>query len=76
MKPSFLVLASASPRRVEYLRQIGVPFKTEVSGAEEIETPDPGSDPAWVDMENARRKVVAVSKKNPDQWIWTHNRWK
>lgn len=69
MRPKFVVLASGSPRRVEYLREIGVPFEIEVSGADEIEDPDPGAAPDWVAMENARRKAAAVSEKRPDQWI-------
>ncbi len=69
MKPKSLVLASASPRRVEYLREIGVPFRTEVSGADEIDEPDSGLKPDWVALENARRKANAVSEKHPEQWI-------
>lgn len=69
MRPEFIVLASGSPRRVEYLREIGIPFEIEVSGADEIEDPEPGSAPDWVAMENARRKAAAVSEKRPDQWI-------
>ncbi len=69
MKLEFLVLASASPRRVEYLKELGIPFETEVSGAEEIDDPESGADPEWIAMENARRKAVEVSRRRPESWI-------
>lgn len=69
MNPELIILASGSPRRVEYLQEMGVAFETEISGAEEIEDPNPGAAPDWVAMENARRKASAVSTKRPGQWI-------
>lgn len=55
-----IVLASASPRRADILRTLGVPFEVIVSGAnEEI---DPTSVPEHAAMETARRKADTVSK--------------
>jgi septum formation protein len=51
------VLASGSPQRRELLARLGVPFTVRVSGAEELEQ---GSDPAFVALENARRKARAA----------------
>ena len=60
-----LVLASASPRRVELLQQLGLPFEQIVSPAEE---PSPqGSDPeAWA-LLCARAKAQAVVRLLDDE---------
>ncbi|MDA0333708.1 MAG: Maf family protein [bacterium] len=54
-----LVLASASPRRVELLRQLGLPFEQIVSPAEE--PPPQGSDPESWALLSARAKATAVA---------------
>ena len=54
-----LVLASASPRRQDLLRQIGCEFRVVVSDAEEIA--EGGLSPERVAAENARRKAGEVA---------------
>jgi septum formation protein len=58
MKKDFIYLASASPRRGELLRQIGVRF--EVLPAEIPEAPAPGEDPQAYVTRLAREKADAV----------------
>lgn len=53
-----LILASASPRRQELLRQIGCPFRVVVSQAEELS--GGGLSPEDLVKENARRKALMV----------------
>jgi septum formation protein len=62
-----IVLASASPRRVDLLREAGWDFEVLVSGAEEAE--DHGSGPESLAVENARRKWDAVSISRPGQVV-------
>ncbi|MBN7795333.1 Maf family protein [Parahaliea mediterranea] len=54
-----LILASASPRRRELLRQIGVSF--DVRAADIDETPQPGESPADYVCRMAREKAAAVA---------------
>jgi septum formation protein len=62
-----LVLASASPRRAELLRQIGVEFKVVASEVPEIHHEElTASEAAQV---NAYRKARAVAKKLPDSLV-------
>ena len=56
-----IVLASASPRRQELLRQIGCGFRVFVSDAEELS--GDGISPARLAVENARRKAEDVAAK-------------
>ena len=56
-----LILASASPRRQELLRQIGCQFRVLVSDAEEIS--GDGISPERLAVENARRKAEDVAAK-------------
>jgi septum formation protein len=62
-----IVLASASPRRVDLLREAGWDFEVLVSGAEEAE--DHGSGPESLAVENARRKWDSVSISRPGQVV-------
>jgi septum formation protein len=59
-----IVLASASPRRQELLRQIGVPFTVDPSGAEETFQPE------WAAVEVAQRlaelKAFDVAGRHPE----------
>jgi len=59
-----LILASASPRRAELLRQLEVPFQVLPSDAPELE--DDYLSPFEVCQLNAHRKARAVAKKHPD----------
>lgn len=59
-----VVLASASPRRQELLRQVGIPFAVDPSQVEET------LDPAWAVAEVAERlaerKALDVAGRHPD----------
>ena len=60
-----LVLASASPRRVQLLREAGHTFDVLVPhGVEEAHDPD--LTPEALTVENARRKAVAIAAQRPD----------
>ena len=61
MRP--LVLASASPRRVELLRGAGFDFEIYVPQVEEAH--DPALTPEQLTVENARRKAMAGSLAKP-----------
>ena len=57
-----IILASASPRRQELLRQIGCNFRVVVSDAEELS--GDGILPERLAIENAKRKAEAVAAKD------------
>jgi septum formation protein len=59
-----LILASASPRRSDLLRQLGFQFVVVPSPAEELKSGDFSA--GEVAQMNAYRKARAVSKKHPD----------
>ena len=61
MRP--LVLASASPRRVELLRDAGFEFEIVLPQVEEAH--DAALTPAELTLENARRKALDVSRTRP-----------
>ena len=56
-----LVLASASPRRQEFLRLLGIPFR--VHPAHVDETPLPGESPEQLVARLSRQKAAAVAHK-------------
>jgi septum formation protein len=62
--PPRLVLASASPRRLDLLRQIGIAPDT-VSGAELDESPLPKETPRALAIRLARAKACAVAAGEP-----------
>jgi septum formation protein len=64
MNSPALILASASPRRVELLRQIGLTFQVVPSNVPEVE--GGALSAGEVAQVNAYRKARAVSKKYPD----------
>ena len=64
MKTPLLVLASASPRRVELLRQLGIDFEVLPAAVEEVESDH--LSPYETSQVNAYRKARAVSKARPD----------
>jgi septum formation protein len=64
----FLVLASASPRRLDLLRQIGVE-PDRVDPAEIDETPRPGEEPRAHAMRLAEEKARAVMPRHPGAYI-------
>lgn len=63
-----LVLASASPRRAELLRQVGLSFEVQVSNVPE-EADEPGRDAAEVAAEHARQKALAVARQYPERLV-------
>ena len=62
-----LILASASPRRAELLRQLKLKFQVVSSDATEIL--DEQLSPLELCQINAHRKARAVAKKNPDSLV-------
>ncbi len=62
-----LVLASASPRRQELLRNAGISFTVQPSNIDE--TPLPGEAPQACAERLAREKALAVSQKRPQDLV-------
>lgn len=62
-----LILASASPRRAELLRQLKLDFQIVPGNAKEIF--DEQLSPSELCQLNAHRKARAVAKKNPDSLV-------
>src|ERR1700688_3074401 len=62
-----LVLASASPRRQELLRNAGIAFT--VQPADIDETPLAGEAPRDCAERLAREKALEVSRHRPRQWV-------
>jgi septum formation protein len=62
-----IVLASASPRRQELLRNAGIPFT--VQPAEINEAPLAGESPRDCAERLAREKALAVFQGQPQQWV-------
>jgi septum formation protein len=62
-----LVLASASPRRQELLRNAGIPFTVQPASIDE--TPLAGESPRECAERLAREKALAVFQLNPQQWV-------
>jgi len=63
-----LILASASPRRAELLRQVGIAFEVRVSDAPE-DAGLPGAGPAEVAEAHARQKALAVAARAPGRLV-------
>jgi septum formation protein len=63
-----LILASASPRRLDLLRQLGIE-PDEVDPADIDETPQKGELPAGHVMRLAEAKARAVQERHPDAFI-------
>lgn len=61
------ILASASPRRSQLLREAGYRFRVVASSVEEWE--DPAADPQEMVLENARRKAAAVAALHPEEIV-------
>ncbi len=63
-----LILASASPRRAELLRQVEIAFEVQVSEAAE-EADEPGVPAAEVALSHAREKAADVASRRPDRLV-------
>ena len=64
-----IILASASPRRQDFFRLLGLPFTC--VPAEIDETPPPGLTPRQVAEDLARRKTQTLVEKQPAaQWVF------
>jgi len=62
-----LILASASPRRQEILRNANIPFRVEATNV--VEQPLPGEDPKQMVERLAREKALAAAQRHPEQWV-------
>jgi septum formation protein len=62
-----VVLASASPRRQELLRNAGIPFIVQVAAIDE--TPLAGESPRDCAERLAREKALAVFESRPDEYV-------
>ena len=67
-RPQELVLASASPRRLDLLRQIGI-APARVDPAEIDETPEKGELPAHYAKRIAAAKLTAVAPRHPGSFV-------
>jgi len=65
--PLRFLLASASPRRTELLRDLGIPHQVMVAAVTEQE--DPRTDPREMVLHNARLKAAAVSRLHPEALV-------
>jgi septum formation protein len=62
-----LVLASASPRRRELLRNAGIPFVAQSTSIPEV--PQPGEAPRAFAERMAREKALAVFRRRPNDFV-------
>ncbi len=62
-----LILASGSPRRQAFLRDLGITFSVEVPDTDE--TPAAGEAPEAFALRAAADKAGAVAGKHPDHWV-------
>jgi septum formation protein len=62
-----LVLASASPRRQELLRNAGIAFVVQATNIPEV--PQPGESPKACAERLAREKALAVFRQRPDAFV-------
>lgn len=62
-----LILASASPRRRDLLRRVGVVFDAVPSAIPEV--PAPGEAAADFARRAAQEKAMAVARAHPDRWV-------
>lgn len=64
---TLLVLASGSPRRRDFLSQLGLTFT--VSAADIDETPRPGEEAGPYVLRLAREKAAVVASRSPGAWV-------
>lgn len=63
-----VILGTASARRHQVLRDLGIPFEVATADVEEILDPQ---DPVRTAATNARRKFDALRVRYPDRWLLT-----
>ncbi|MEP4911372.1 MAG: Maf family protein, partial [Alphaproteobacteria bacterium] len=63
-----LILASASPRRLDLLSQVGI-VPAAVVPADIDETPRPGEQPRALARRLASEKAAAVARAHPDAFV-------
>jgi septum formation protein len=62
-----LILASASPRRIELLKRVGLAFQVLPSGVEEEGRPE--ESPEGHVLRLSAAKAGALARRNPDAWV-------
>ena len=62
-----IILASASPRRQELLRNAAIAFRVQATGIPEV--PLPGEAPRSFAERLAREKALAVSQEHSEHWV-------
>ncbi|MGV8081837.1 MAG: Maf family protein [Syntrophales bacterium] len=62
-----LILASASPRRIELLERVGLAFQVLPSGIEEEDRPEESPEEHVLRLSAAKAETLA--RKNPDAWV-------
>ena len=67
MPPMRIILASASPRRVELLRSLGLEF--EIVPSDAVECDEHPVSPRDLALHNAQLKARDVAAKRPDAWV-------
>ncbi len=67
LKQEALILASASPRRIELLERVGLAFRVMPSGLEEAA--QPGETPEESVLRLAAAKAEALARLHPDAWV-------
>ena len=64
---AMIILASASPRRQELLRNAAIAFRVQATGIPEV--PLPGEAPRSFAERLAREKALAVSQEHSEHWV-------
>jgi KDO2-lipid IV(A) lauroyltransferase len=77
--PARLAMRTGAPVFPVFIERIGSSARHRVRVQPPLELVPEGSDPEAAVLENVTRMsavVEAAIRRNPDQWIWTHRRWK
>jgi KDO2-lipid IV(A) lauroyltransferase len=77
--PARLAMRTGAPVFPVFIERIGSSARHRVRVQPPLELVPEGPDPEAAVLENVTRMsavVEAAIRRNPDQWIWTHRRWK
>jgi KDO2-lipid IV(A) lauroyltransferase len=79
--PVRLAMRTGAPVLPVFIERIGESARHRVRALPPLELvpEDRGGDPAAAVLENAARMTAAIEaaiRRAPDQWIWTHRRWR